>query len=144
MEVFLIVGTCMSIQMQRKCRFSSMAQNSYVTWCVARTAWASSHHQTPRQWRRQWAAWWWTSSGGRRWPCPGWPRRTPSPRADLKRVTPKNQSPSVTLELQRLVSYWGNDTMRGKTISVPANIIMCWKFPLILCLLPRLRRKDSG
>lgn len=37
--------------------------------------------------------------------------------------------------------HWG----KGQTgSSLPANIIMCWKFPFILCLRPRLSRKDSG
>lgn len=65
------------------CIHHSVGVWSGVTWCVARTAWESSRRQTPRQWRRRWAAWWWTSSGERRWPCLGWPRQTPSPRADL-------------------------------------------------------------
>lgn len=173
-----------------------LAQISYVTWCEARTASGSSLRRTPRRWRRRWAAWWWTSSGGRRWRCLGWPRRTPSPPADLERVTSRNHP--ITSELRRLVDKltsllkgWHiieNWTLvltprhykgqfhhffvfhrlkyhlihveiiinskshlisRGKKkgkrcFSTPANIIICWKFPLILCLLPRLRRKDSG
>lgn len=94
--IFLTVRTCALVQMQM--RPKSTAQNCRITWCVARTAWVSSHRQTPRQWRRQWAAWWWTSSGGRRWPCLGWPRRMPSLHADLQGVASKN-CPN-TLELR--------------------------------------------
>lgn len=43
---------------------------------------------------------------------------------------------------RRISAAWGEMGQTGSFI--PANIIMCWKFPLILCLLPRLRRKERG
>lgn len=42
-----------------------------------------------------------------------------------------------------LFVMWGSEGKLGVDI-LPANIIMCWKGPPILCLRPRLIRKDRG